>query len=256
MHQNSPTNKKRQISLSILYSLSIISILLDSLSYEELHSSDLVLSQPVFSKSLSIPFHTRLKASLSSFSLFGCSFFILRSTSSHNCSIGFMSGEKEDHSRHSMCSRFNQFVTVVARCFGSLSCWNIQSLSMFEFFTDCNKSFCRISQYNSPDIFPSIKSRLTTPDAKKHPQHFTLSLPCFTVGIIHCGPISSLVFRQTITFPSKSNKLNLLSSDQTTWLQNPRSFSPYVRAYSSRFPRFTLLTSSFLPATRSNKPTS
>ena len=122
--------------------------------------------------------------------------------------MGFMSGEKEDHLRHLMCRRFNQFVTIAARCFESLSCRKIQSLSMFKFFTDYNKFFCRISRYNSSDIFPLIKTKLATSDNEKHPQHFTLLLPYFTVETVHCASSSSFVVRQTITFPSEPNNFH------------------------------------------------
>ena len=48
--------EKRQIPLSILSSFKIIRILLDNLSYEETHSSDLVVSVAVFSKCLFLNF--------------------------------------------------------------------------------------------------------------------------------------------------------------------------------------------------------
>ena len=170
--------------------------------------------------------------------------------------MGFMSGEKQG--RLSCCIRFwpNQFVTIRAVCFGSLSCWNHQSLAMFNFFADCNIFFCNIPQCSSRVSFPSINTKLPTLDDEKHPQHLTFPPPCFTVGTIHLGSSSSLVDRQTMTFPSDPNKLNLLSSNQITLFQKPRGFSRYVRAYSSRFPLLALLRYGFFRATRPYKPIS
>ena len=170
--------------------------------------------------------------------------------------MGFMSGEKEGHLGR--CIRFwsNQFFTIRAVCFGSLSCWNHQSLAMFNFFVDCNKFFCNISRYSSPVMFPSINTKLPTPDDEKHPQHLTFPLLCFTVDTVHLGSSSSMVDHQTMTFPSDPNKLNLLSSDQITLFQKLRGFSRYVRAYSSRFPRFALLRYGFFRAIRPYKPIS
>ena len=127
---------------------------------------------------------------------------------------------------------------------------------MFNFFADCNKFFCNISRYSSPVMFPSINTKLPTPDDKKHPQHLTFLRACFTVGTVRLGSSFSLVARQTMAFPSDPNKLNSLSSDQITLFQKPRGFSRYFRAYSSRFPRFALLKYGFFRATRPYKPIS
>ena len=145
---------------------------------------------------------------------------------------------------------------LLTRYFTRVWCWNHQPLAMFNLFADCNKFFCNISRYSSPIMFPSINTKLPMPDDEKHPQHLTFPPPCFTVGTVHLGSSSSLVDRQTMTFPSDPNKLNLLSSDQITLFQKPRGFSRYVRAYSSRFQRFVLLRYGFFRATRPYKPIS
>ena len=182
-------------------------------------------SSSFFKTGFLIPFQARVRHSCKSFSFFGCSFFIRRSTSSHRCSMGFMLGEKQGHL--SRCIRFwsNQFVTICAVCFESLSCWNHQSLTMFNFFADCNKFFRNIPRYSSPLMFPSINTKLPRPDDEKYPQYLTFSPLCFTVGTVHLGSSSSLVDCQTMTFPSDPNKLNLLPSDQIALFQKLRDFS-------------------------------
>ena len=105
-------------------------------------------------------------------------------------------------------------------------------------------------------MFPSINTKLPTPNDEKHPQHLTFPSPYFTVGTVHLGSSFSLADSQIMTFPSDPNKLNLLSSDYITLSQKPRGFSRYVRAYSSCFPRFALLRYGFFHATCPYKPIS
>ena len=62
----------------------------------------------------------------------------------------------------------------------------------------------------------SIKTRFPTPDDETQPQHFTFPLPCLTVGTVHLRSNAFRGVRQTITFPSDPNKLNLLSSVNST----------------------------------------
>ena len=96
-------------------------------------------STNVFKTGFSIPFQTRVRHSCKSFSS------VVRF---HPIDVlmGFMPGEKEAHLGR--CIRFwsNQFVTLRAVCFGSLSCWIHQSLAMFNFFADCNQFFCNLSR--------------------------------------------------------------------------------------------------------------
>ena len=94
-----------------------------------------------------------------------------------------------------------------------------------------------------------MKSRVPTPAVEKQPQHLTFPPACFTVGTVHFGSNSSFGIRQTITFPSDPNKLNLLSSDHKMLSQKPGGFSRYVLANAIRLPRLTLLTYGFFRAT-------
>ena len=169
--------------------------------------------------SVPIPCQTRSKDCFSSASFFGFSFFILLSTSSHICSMGFKSGESGGHLSSSISFSFNQCVTIWARCFGSLSCYMTHSLPRFNFFIGSDKFFCKISRYTSPVMFPSIKTRFSTPHDEKQPQHFTFPPPYFTVGTVHFGSSSSFGVRHTITLPSDPNRLNLLSSVHNTLSQ-------------------------------------
>ena len=61
-------------------------------------------------------------------------------------------------------------------------------------------------------MFLSIKTRFSTPDDEKEPQHFTFPPLCLSVGTMHLRSNASCGVRQTITIPSDPNKLNLLSS--------------------------------------------
>ena len=169
--------------------------------------------------SVPIPCQTRSKDCFSSASFFGFSFFILLSTSSHICSMGFKSGESGGHLSSSISFSFNQCVTIWARCFGSLSCYMTHSLPRFNIFIGSDKFFCKISRYTSPVMFPSIKTRFSTPHDEKQPQHFTFPPPYFTVGTVHFGSSSSFGVRHTITLPSDPNRLNLLSSVHNTLSQ-------------------------------------
>ena len=169
-----------------------------------------------FVTSVPIPYQTRSKDCFSSVSFFGFSFFILLSTSSHICSMGFKSGENGGHLSSLTSFSFNQCVTIWVRCFGSLSCCMTHSLSGFNFFIDSNKFFCKISRYTSPVMLPSIKTRFPTTHDEKQPQHFTFLPPYFTVGTVHFGSSSSFGVRHTITLPSDPDRLNLLSSVHNT----------------------------------------
>ena len=123
------------------------------------------------------------------------------------------------------------------------------SLPRFNFFIDSNKFFCKISRYTSPVLFPSIKTRFSTPHDEKQPQYFTFPPPHFTVGTVHFEPSSSFGVRHTITLPSDSHRLNLLSSVHNT-------LSQLFSIRSRRLPRLTLLTYCFFRVTRPFKPIS
>ena len=109
----------------------------------------------------SIPCHTSMRLSFNSLWFLGCFFLSCRSTSFHKCSIGFKSGENENQWSRSSPFLFSQLATMVALCFGSLSCWKIQSWLMPNFSTDFRKLFSKISRYDPPVISPSIKIKLT-----------------------------------------------------------------------------------------------
>ena len=122
----------------------------------------------------SIPYHTSMRLSFNSFWLLGCFFLSCRSTSSHKCSIGFKSGENEGQWSRFIPFLFSQLATMAALCFGSLSCYQIQSWLTPNFSTDFSKLFSKISRYDLPTILPSIKIKLPTSDDEKQAQHLTL----------------------------------------------------------------------------------
>ena len=98
-------------------------------------------------------------------------------------------------------------------------------------------------------MFPSMKTRFTTPDDEIQPQHFTFPPPCLTVRTAHLGSNASCGICQTITLPSDPNKLNLLSSVHSTWSQKHRGCSRYFFAYWIHFIRLALSTYGFFLAT-------
>ena len=107
----------------------------------------------------------------------------------------------------------------------TIACLKIQLSLMPNFSTDFSKLLTKISRYDSPVILSSIKIKLPRPDDGKQPQHLTLLPSCLTAGMVHLGPNSSLAECHTLTFPSDPERLNLLSSDQSTLFQKSKGFS-------------------------------
>ena len=146
-------------------------------------------------------------ASFSSFSSFGSSCFIRLSTSTNRCSMEFICyvNRKPISIAQALFDRTNSLVRL-------LDVWGRHYVGKLS-FTDCNRLLSRISRYIVHVIFSLINTKMPTTDDGKHSQHITLPPPYLIVGIVHLILNSSLDLRQTITFLSDLNKLNLLSSD-------------------------------------------
>jgi len=111
----------------------------------------------------------------SSVRLDGFQAWTARFKSSHSFSMIFKSGDWDGHSRTLYLYNFE-------RCFGSLSCWNIQPLRYFDFMTDSWTLFSRICWYWVESMWPSTLTRFPVQAPATQPHSMMEPLPNFTVG--------------------------------------------------------------------------
>lgn len=105
---------------------------------------------------------------------------ICLSRCSHKCSMGLRSGDQGGCGNCLGVRYNNHSFTKRDVCFGSLSCWKVQTRDNFSFSTLGAKFSLRIFKYPSLFIVSSMNTRFPTPEAAMHP-HTITEPPCFTV---------------------------------------------------------------------------
>ncbi|KAJ8245126.1 hypothetical protein GJAV_G00274910 [Gymnothorax javanicus] len=91
----------------------------------------------------------------------------------------------------------NHFLTDLAVCLGSLSCWKIHSCPRLSYSPDCLMFSLRICISWSYFMMPLTLTRFPGPFAEKKPQRMILLLPCLTVGTVFSRLNASPFVRQT-----------------------------------------------------------
>ena len=87
----------------------------------------------------------------------------------HRFSIGFKSGDCDDHSRIFQPFFPNQAFVDLDVCLGSLPCWNVQWCPSFKFYTGWATFLVRMPWYLSEFMIPSTRWRFPVSlEAKQH----------------------------------------------------------------------------------------
>lgn len=104
---------------------------------------------------------------------------------------------------------------MVRGLFGSLSCWNFE-LHPIYCLAWGNMCFSKITQYLNLSMVSSINSKGPPPERDKHYHTMTCPPLSLTVGIWYCTLSLGFIERRTYRIPPEENKLNLLSSINST----------------------------------------